>query len=662
MNFRKLLTYLTVGTAAVIPFASAQNPTILQGNYVSNVFGQSNFVLNPNAQTNVANVTVSSATVTRSTTTPLVAKSEFNVAITSANGTATWATRAFDAGMKGQNCEARFSYRGFAATSIVQIKQSTNVVASLTLTPATDPRIASINFPCGDLSTATTFVVTDTAILAGTNEISGIYTGLATNMANVAQAEFVGSLRNFNPSGGTCIWFGNNATAIAADADCSTYQKTGLNLEPSTKVPAISFTAPRSGTYQIAVHAYIGAQVVQSAECQIYQNNTMIQNLSHNYTAAGVTSNENRAFVQFASELTSGTAYTFDIRCNTSNVILARYFEESLYWTVYRFPTSSELVVTPERQNTFAGIKAYSSGDSNNVTTGTTKLTAAGTLTRETFGKALVESNNDYSITIKNMPVGSYQVTAQGWLFAVSASSGVQTQCVFTISDNATAGTTIGGFVSNIYGDATAPVQQSSSSVITGVYYNSSVADRTFYVRAAKSLGNACKGYTDQPSTPLIMTVTPLDQPSNSALYVEGPVKSAATGAVVAPGYIGEIITSASATTGTIPAGVTLGQNVATLTLTPGTWLVSAGIEFGGGTTANLNMLSISTISGSIYLQGTSQTQPAVGGSFGSFAYLTRIIRVTTNTPVYSVIRTWYPSGTSAYSNQEMQAIRVGSN
>ena len=192
MNFRKLLTYLTVGTAAVIPFAGAQNPTILQGNYISNVFGNSNFVLNPNAQTNIANVTTVTATVTRSTTTPLVATSEFTVAIGTANGTATWATRAFDQGMKGQNCEARFSYRGFAATSKVHIKQGANTVASLNLTPATDPRIASINFPCGDLSAATTFQVTDTAILAGTNEIGGIYVGLATNMANVAQAEFVG--------------------------------------------------------------------------------------------------------------------------------------------------------------------------------------------------------------------------------------------------------------------------------------------------------------------------------------------------------------------------------------------------------------------------------------------------------------------------------------
>jgi len=190
MNFRKLLTYLTVGTAAVIPFADAQNPTILQGSYISNVFGNSNFVKNPNAQTNVANVT----NATRSTTTPLVATSEFNLSL-DAGQNATWTLRTFDAGMKGQNCEARFSYRGFAtATTTAEIVQNSLVVAQLVLTPSTDPRIASINFPCGDLANATTFrIAQTTANMTGTNEIGAIYTGLATNMANVAQAEFVGA-------------------------------------------------------------------------------------------------------------------------------------------------------------------------------------------------------------------------------------------------------------------------------------------------------------------------------------------------------------------------------------------------------------------------------------------------------------------------------------
>ena len=181
-----LIALFMVGTAV------AQNPTILQGNYITNVFGQSNFVLNPNAQTSIANVT----NATRSITTPLVATSEFTLNLT--NGQfATWTLRAFDSGMKGQNCEARFTYRGFAtATTKAELVQNSLVVASLTLTPSTDPRIASINFPCGDLVNATTFRIAQTTANMTTvtpNEIGGIYVGLATNQANVAQAELVGT-------------------------------------------------------------------------------------------------------------------------------------------------------------------------------------------------------------------------------------------------------------------------------------------------------------------------------------------------------------------------------------------------------------------------------------------------------------------------------------
>ena len=130
MNFKKLAFWTTLFTTAAVPLATAQNPVILQGNYVSNVFGQSNFILNPNAQTNIANVTVSNATVTRSTTTPLVATTEFNITTSTATGYADWATRTFDQGMKNQNCEARFTYRGFSVGSTtVQIRQGSNTVA-----------------------------------------------------------------------------------------------------------------------------------------------------------------------------------------------------------------------------------------------------------------------------------------------------------------------------------------------------------------------------------------------------------------------------------------------------------------------------------------------------------------------------------------------------
>jgi hypothetical protein len=603
----KFLVYLMT---LLFSTAVAQNPTILQGSYISNVFGNSNFVLNPNAQTNVANVTTVTATVARSTTTPLVATSEFTVAIGTANGTATWATRAFDAGMKGQNCEARFSYRGFAATSIVQIKQSTNVVASLTLTPATDPRIASINFPCGDLSAATTFVVTDTAILAGTNEIGGIYVGLATNMANVAQAEFVGSLRNFNPSGGACIWSGNNGTAIAADADCSTYQKTGLNLEPSTKVPAITFTAPRSGTYQIAAHALIGASGVDVSECQIYQNNTLVQNLSKNYTSSGATANETRAFVQFAPQLTSGTAYTFDIRCKVNNIILARYFEESLYWTVYRFPSSSELVVTPERQNWY--VSAYQ-GDSGSypalglaTVASFTEITASGgTMTPESGSQPVAAlcqngtspatlststtncgaTNESLGIAFAIPTVGSYEVCAEFTHAPNQTTPNSTLDVYFQLAETNTNNTTIlQSFTAANNGSqviSSGFLDQRTLSPCRVFVFNSvgTKAVRLLYRQTVSGTlnGNVMTIDTNN-SRALRWKIQPVTNQSNSALYVQGPVKAAATGAAIPEGYVFE--QTSTDPTFTITNNAAAVQNITSFSLNPGVWMVESSCNF----------------------------------------------------------------------------------
>jgi hypothetical protein len=592
----KFLVYLMT---LLFSTAVAQNPTILQGNYVSNVFGNSNFVLNPNAQTNVANVTTVTATVARSTTTPLVATSEFTVAIGTANGTATWATRAFDAGMKGQNCEARFSYRGFAATSIVQIKQLTNVVASLTLTPATDPRIASINFPCGDLSAATTFVVTDTAILAGTNEIGGIYVGLATNMANVAQAEFVGSIQWAVTA--NCIWTSTNTaySNFAADADCDDNARTVNGNLTDVSVgqrPAFSATL-KPGRYQVIIQGSIqvvnnAAQTDAQSEWRLFDGTSQFgpsQSISAKGTASGV----GGIFVPtmvFDFDVATTTSGTFDFQSKPTGATLGTtrvdVRETNLKISVYRFPSSSELVVTPERQNTFAGIKGIPNGFTNSVATGSwTKLTSGTTLTRTVYGKAKVETNNDYSITVENMPVGSYFVSVTNRFHTAANGVGDRTVCNFGVADTATGGAQIGSIQVDSFGDASNPGAVVVGSTITGVYVNSSVTNRTFFVQAIRLAGAGnCRGYGDVNGG-LNITITPLDQSSNSALYVQGPVKAAATGAAIPAGYVGEVKHSA-----TIPGCGTAGQynDGASVSLTPGIWQVTSQAVLGLTTTSTV--------------------------------------------------------------------------
>ena len=644
MNFRKLLTYLTVGTAAVIPFAGAQNPTILQGSYISNVFGNSNFVLNPNAQTNIANVTTVTATVARSTTTPLVATSEFTVAIGTANGTATWATRAFDAGMKNNNCEARFTYRGFAATSKVHIKQGANTVASLTLTPATDPRIASINFPCGDLSNPTTFQVTDTAILAGTNEIGGIYVGLATNRANVAQAEFVGSLTvtgcstqymtPVSTSSFSTAWSGTSPTGCI-------YTATG-NLEAPTNTakPGFKLKYDRAGTYFVHVEGTVGLGIntgAGSAGHLRIQNGSINSGESYLGDSTATTSLYTGGFKATLNYTTTGDPlFYFAAKTGTNVFNVYGITSLPLSISVYRFPSSSELVVTPERQNTFAGLKGVASGPTNLVTSAAwTKLTSGTTLTRTTFGKAKVETNNDYSITIENMPVGSYYITATGIFGVDSSASGSGTACYFAIADSATGGPQIASMQQQATGDSSLVSQTVLASTMGGVYTNSSVANKTFYLQSYRGGGGGnCYAFSDS-NRPLTITVIPLDQPSNSALYVQGPVLGAQTGAAIPAGYQMEGVANAnnlSLTNGQLIRDLSTfvpGARVTqiTRTLTPGNYLVTGDIGC-DGMPSGVGLVLYLVSDGATFAISRN-ISPSAGGYVSNS--VTRYLRVTNN-------------------------------
>jgi hypothetical protein len=496
--------------------------------------------------------------------------------------------------MKGQNCEARFSYRGFAtATTKAEIVQNSLVVAQLTLTPSTDPRIASINFPCGDLANATTFrIAQTTANMTGTNEIGAIYTGLATNMANVAQAELIGTLRNY---GTNCIWTGAGTSAMAADTDCSTYTKEGLDLAPTTRVPAITFTAPKSGNYAIGVQVYAGAPSVTTYQCQIYQNGVLKNNVQSNYTSTGASQNENRAYVQFNADLTSGTAYTFDVRCTTSALLISRSVEESLYWTVYRFPTSSELVVTPERQNTFAGV-VHTSG-TQALHSGSAEPTTFSSYNNATWnqpsrlkGKAAVtttNSGNDLGFSVPNLPVGNYEMKISGAINTVTGGSGVYSICNFRVRETTTDSTVI-AYQHN--GEST-PGTGTRDYVTSGVgmFTNNSVATRNFIVEASKfadttaTNNSSCEIFTSSSptgasyNTYVTITLTPLDQPSNSALYVQGPVLGAQTGAAIPTSYVGEELFAADATYQNTTSAT---YNTLSLALTPGVWDVSGLCRF----------------------------------------------------------------------------------
>lgn len=166
--------------AVFLPVAGlSQSVPIVDAGYLTNVQGESNFIKNPNAQKNVSNVTSDdSSTITRGTTTPLSATSEFNLTDAGA-WSAVFAARTFDSGMNGRQCEARVTVRGVAGTATLTVLDGSTVIGSVDVTPnATTSVVPTVYFPCGAPTTPKLKLSGSTAV-TGTLEFGAAYMGPA---------------------------------------------------------------------------------------------------------------------------------------------------------------------------------------------------------------------------------------------------------------------------------------------------------------------------------------------------------------------------------------------------------------------------------------------------------------------------------------------------
>ena len=561
----------------------------LEADYITNVFSQSNFVKNPNARVNTQSVTPSTGfAVSRSIITPLYDTSEFNVASTSATGTIDWATRAFDAGMKGQNCEARFTYRGFTGgTTKAQVVQGANTVATLDLLSSTDPKQVSINFPCGDLTQATSFRISRTiATLSGTNEIGGIYVGLATNMANVAQAEFVGA---FTLGSATSCNFQTSSTSYVAfttsDADCPTPTVEGsvAAVVGQEKTPQFTVNAQKPGRYFIIAtvnlqkNGTVGAPISvvltdgteQSAPTSINPPNVNSANIANQHTFNWTTSGTRTIQLKFA---TSNALNTLVVANDTQSHGFLRA-------DVYRFPSSSELVVKPENQeNYWAAMRqtGYYDAVGGVISSAYVQYPVLDSVSRNFYGKASADISDRFVLTVPSLPVGNYKVSFKGMMVGSTST----TFCGWALHDgtNFIAGQDSHGLQYN--------------PLIYGIYQNSKIQSKTFALWGKRFSGTGeCKVQDD---TEVLFTLEPLDGKSTSALYVQGPILGAQTGAAIPSGYVGEVVSSEQ---NSFTSGLTNGATVGLLniTLTPGTWLISASqsvVQNGSTGTALSSVLS----------------------------------------------------------------------
>lgn len=403
----------------------------------ASAFGK-NYVLNPSAFQNTSNVTVAnSATVTRNTTTPLTAISDFTVSMpNNATGTVTWAMGTLDNAVKNQNCELRFDYTASSIGSnvVVQVLQGSSVAAqSSALTTQTNSTAVSLNVPCGDLSTATTFVIANGTGNTGTSaiNIANITYGKATNIAQVAQAQFIGNA--YIPATASCTWSRTN-TALGSFGTTAACPGPTVDLNPGvngggiiqttdTDLPKFTVNNLPAGTYQISISGPMSKSSATSRYDLAISDGTSTRGhqqwrfdtsggdpdpafnlIAHfTYTTAG-----NRTFELFGASTAGGTL-TIDLQ-NTN----AR-----LNFNIVKFPSASEIIYTPTQTPSFWA------GYHDNTCSWSRTNTAIGSFTADASCALVERTNTNFgtvstsggvlpAITFTPKTTGAYMVCVSG--------------------------------------------------------------------------------------------------------------------------------------------------------------------------------------------------------------------------------------------------------
>lgn len=193
----------------------------ISGTYAPGLYHSRNFVKNPGAEKNVLYTTNSASIVTRTTSSPVMGAASYLIDGTSSAQTVKFDTETLDNNLKGQNCEARFTFTGDASLYKAYVEQgSTKVTSDLTLTNESNARDASINFPCGDLSSNSHLVIETTSASAAAIKVDDVYLGKVTNLSSVSQSYFIGSA--YFATTGSCTWTRTNTSmgAFSTTAAC----------------------------------------------------------------------------------------------------------------------------------------------------------------------------------------------------------------------------------------------------------------------------------------------------------------------------------------------------------------------------------------------------------------------------------------------------------
>lgn len=416
-------------------------------------------------------------------------------------------------GLQNKPCVGSFWYSTTEATNKykVQVYDGTNVLAETTLEATTgyDKSNGYAAFSCPSSGTVLLRIIS-------TGSAAAIYFDQAflgeQTTFQVSQATYYGSIKHAATT--NCDWTSSAATftAFPADADCPTPTVTGNVTAPATKIPGFVVSAP--GEYLVVVEgAFLNTSSASSGYTTLKLSDGVINSsvaISPIVQASSYSLNgHSMGTYQFTKS--DSAASTFNIYEDTDNATLTLTNSRTsldgagLTFLVYRFPTSSEVVVRAETQNSWGSTYWPDGTASFNFTSGSyVSVTGASMLgTAVRTGKASVCADTDsICLKIPSLAAGSYKVQYNG-----------------NTGGDGSAGCSLGVY------DGTTDYEMGHGGNFMGnghtvIVYSAAQTNKEFTLRVKRTVGAGNCRVDTAYNVGHNLTITPLDQQLPNPVFI----------------------------------------------------------------------------------------------------------------------------------------------
>ncbi len=368
-----LLLFFTLSANAQQSAGRINNSTLFTGTGTA----PTNYIKNPSGFFNTNDITVSGAAIARDTTTAnkLDGIASLTCDTSGSNGYCQFALNTIQEGDKTGNCEVKFQYKGDATLHVIRLTDLTDIIAqSPRLTNATDWTWASMSYPCGALR-AVRFSQDTVAGNPAAVNIGRMYWGPATNLNNVAQAQFIGSA--YFATTGSCTWTRTNA-ALGSSATVAACPGPTVELNPGpgtiqttdSDLPKITVNSLPPGNYRVVVNlaGYTGT----STAFAVFAVNDGTTTSGKCYGAESTAGSDTfGCTIEANFSYTTTANQTFEVYSAAASGVVNIWNAGSLASTrfsIYRYPSQSEIALTVRSPAT-PTVQTKTSGTSATYTT-----------------------------------------------------------------------------------------------------------------------------------------------------------------------------------------------------------------------------------------------------------------------------------------------------